>query len=487
MSVITLLHGSRALSDFRVSNLLNKITPHHPNVQGIQSRFVHYVWSDEALSAHDLELLNGLLAYGEAHQSNAFDEVTLTVVPRIGTISPWASKATDIAHNAGLTHIRRIERGIEYGLALGKGLLGGQKSLSDNDLAAIAADMHDRMTESWFAGEYDGHELFQELPNQPLQTVPLLQQGKAALIEANTELGLALSEDEMDYLADAYQKVQRNPTDVELMMFAQANSEHCRHKIFNADFIIDGETQPMSLFKMIRNTHQLHPEGDVVAYDDNAAVMQGAVVQRFYPDAQGVYRANEALTHTLMKVETHNHPTAIEPFAGAATGSGGEIRDEGATGQGSKPKSGLTGFTVSHLHLPDAPRSWEQKYGKPEHTASPLQIMLAGPIGGAAFNNEFGRPNLTGYFRTFEQVVGDEVYGYHKPIMIAGGMGNIDAAHVGKRDLPEGALLIQLGGPGMKIGLGGGAASSMNAGANSAKLDFDAVQRGNPEIQRRAQ
>ncbi len=487
MSVITLLHGSRALSDFRVSNLLNKITPHHSNVQGIQSRFVHYVWSDEALSAHDLELLNGLLAYGEAHQSNAFDEVTLTVVPRIGTISPWASKATDIAHNAGLTHIRRIERGIEYGLVLGKGLLGGQKSLSDNDLAAIATDMHDRMTESWFAGEYDGHELFQELPNQPLQTVPLLQQGKAALLEANTELGLALSEDEMDYLADAYQKVQRDPTDVELMMFAQANSEHCRHKIFNADFIIDGETQPLSLFKMIRNTHQLHPEGDVVAYDDNAAVMQGAVVQRFYPDAQGVYRANEALTHTLMKVETHNHPTAIEPFAGAATGSGGEIRDEGATGQGSKPKSGLTGFTVSHLHLPDAPRPWEQKYGKPEHTASPLQIMLAGPIGGAAFNNEFGRPNLTGYFRTFEQVVGDEVYGYHKPIMIAGGMGNIDAAHVGKRDLPEGALLIQLGGPGMKIGLGGGAASSMNAGANSAKLDFDSVQRGNPEIQRRAQ
>ncbi len=487
MSVITLLHGSRALSGFRVSNLLGKIAPQFPQIEAIQSRFVHYVWSDAALSEDDLRILHGLLAYGEADQSNAFDEVSLTVVPRIGTISPWASKATDIAHNAGLTHIRRIERGIEYGLVLAKSLLGGQKTLSADELAAVAQSMHDRMTESWFAGEYDGHELFLELPNQPLNTIALLAQGQSALAEANVALGLALSDDEMDYLVDAYQKIQRDPTDVELMMFAQANSEHCRHKIFNADFIIDGEPQPMSLFKMIRNTHQRHPEGDVVAYDDNAAVMQGAVIERFYPDTSGVYRANSALTHTLMKVETHNHPTAIEPFAGAATGSGGEIRDEGATGQGSKPKSGLTGFTVSHLHLPDAPRPWEQTYGKPEHTASPLQIMLAGPIGGAAFNNEFGRPNLTGYFRTFEQQVDDEVYGYHKPIMIAGGMGSIDANHVGKRDLPEGALLIQLGGPGMKIGLGGGAASSMNAGANSAKLDFDSVQRGNPEIQRRAQ
>ena len=265
MSVITLLHGSRALSDFRVSNLLNKITSHHPNVQGVQSRFVHYVWSDATLSEQDLAILNGLLAYGEEHQSNTFDEVTMTVVPRIGTISPWASKATDIAHNAGLTHIRRIERGIEYGLVLNKGLLGGKKSLSEDDLAQIAAEMHDRMTESWFVGEYDGHELFLELPNQPLQTIPLLKNGKSALAEANIELGLALSDDEMDYLVDAYQKAQRDPTDVELMMFAQANSEHCRHKIFNADFIIDGEAQPMSLFKMIRNTRQLHSEGDVVA------------------------------------------------------------------------------------------------------------------------------------------------------------------------------------------------------------------------------
>ena len=486
MSVITVLHGSRALSEFRVSRLLNKIAS-SADVQAVQSRFVHYVWSNEALSAHDLELLNGLLAYGETHIANAFDAVSLTVVPRIGTISPWASKATDIAHNAGLTHIRRIERGIEYGLVLQKGLLGGVKSLSAEALAQVAAQMHDRMTESWFVGEYDGHALFQDLPSQPLQTIALLTDGRDALVKANIALGLALSDDEIDYLRDAYLKLQRDPTDVELMMFAQANSEHCRHKIFNADFIIDGQTQPMSLFQMIRNTHQLHPEGDVVAYDDNAAVMQGATVERFYPNAAGVYSANVALTHTLMKVETHNHPTAIAPFSGAATGSGGEIRDEGATGQGSKPKSGLTGFTVSNLHLPDAPRAWEINYGKPERIASALDIMLEGPIGGAAFNNEFGRPNLTGYFRTFEQSVGETVYGYHKPIMIAGGMGSIDAQHVGKKGLPEGALLIQLGGPGMKIGLGGGAASSMGAGTNTADLDFDSVQRGNPEIQRRAQ
>ena len=317
--------------------------------------------------------------------------------------------------------------------------------------------------------------------------MPVLAQGKTALEQANTDLGLALSDDEVDYLLDAYLTLKRDPTDVELMMFAQANSEHCRHKIFNADFIIDGEEQPIGLFKMIRNTHQLNPAGDVVAYDDNAAVMAGATVQRFYPDANGVYRSNESLTHTLMKVETHNHPTAIAPFSGAATGSGGEIRDEGATGQGSKPKVGLTGFTVSNLNLPDAPRAWEVAYGKPDRIVSALDVMLEGPIGGAAFNNEFGRANLAGYFRTFEQPIGDVTYGYHKPIMIAGGIGNIDDSHIGKKDLPEGALLIQLGGPGMKIGLGGGAASSMGAGSNSAALDFDSVQRGNPEIQRRAQ
>lgn len=502
MSVITVLHGSRALSEFRVARLLARVAQlgagaaegalgfDFSGLTGVQSRFVHYVWSNEALSAQDLAVLSGLLSYGESTADSTGVQsfaVDVTVVPRIGTISPWASKATDIAHNAGLSHVRRIERGIEFGLELKSGWLSKTPVWSAEQLAVVAGLMHDRMTESWFAGAFDGQALFQDLPSQPLLTVPLLAQGRGAVVQANVDLGLALSEDEVDYLCAAYQKLERDPTDVELMMFAQANSEHCRHKIFNADFVIDGVPQDLGLFKMIRNTHQLHPAGDVVAYDDNAAVMQGAQTARFFPDADGVYRAHSALTHTLMKVETHNHPTAIAPFAGAATGSGGEIRDEGATGQGSKPKSGLTGFTVSHLHLPDAPRAWEVPFGKPERIASALDIMIEGPIGGAAFNNEFGRPNLTGYFRTFEQAVGDVVYGYHKPIMIAGGMGNIDAQHVGKKDLPEGALLIQLGGPGMKIGLGGGAASSMGAGTNTADLDFDSVQRGNPEIQRRAQ
>ena len=490
MSVITLLHGSRALSDFRVSRLLARFAPLNLDIVGVQSRFVHYIWSAEPLSARDLEVLNGLLAYGEAGIDATVARVDLTVVPRLGTISPWASKATDIAHNAGLTNVRRIERGIEYGLVMKSGVLGsplGAKNLSDVTWQQASALMHDRMTESVFKGAFDGVALFNDLVSQPLQTIAVLADGKSALEKANVALGLALSDDEVDYLLDAYLTLNRDPTDVELMMFAQANSEHCRHKIFNADFIIDGVEQPMGLFKMIRNTHQLNPAGDIVAYDDNAAVMAGDVTQRFYPDAGGVYRANETLTHTLMKVETHNHPTAIAPFSGAATGSGGEIRDEGATGQGSKPKVGLTGFTVSNLHLPDAPRAWEINHGKPERIVSALDIMLEGPIGGAAFNNEFGRANLAGYFRTFEQPVGDVVYGYHKPIMIAGGIGSIDDMHIGKKDIPEGALLIQLGGPGMKIGLGGGAASSMGAGSNSAALDFDSVQRGNPEIQRRAQ
>ncbi|TDR28866.1 phosphoribosylformylglycinamidine synthase [Hydromonas duriensis] len=489
MSAITLLRGSRALSDFRVSRLLERFAPLNPNIVGVQSRYVHYIWSSEPLSTSERQVLNSLLTYGEETSSSsdsATADIDLTVVPRMGTISPWASKATDIAHNTGLSNIRRIERGIEYSLILKSGLLNTKK-LSQDDIQPLSEVMHDRMTESVFIGAFDGAALFKDLPSQPLLTIPLLTQGKAALVQANNELGLALSDDEVDYLLDAYQKLQRDPTDVELMMFAQANSEHCRHKIFNADFIIDGQAQPLGLFKMIRNTHQLNPAGDVVAYDDNAAVMAGDVVQRFYPDADGIYRSNEALTHTLMKVETHNHPTAIAPFSGAATGSGGEIRDEGATGQGSKPKVGLTGFTVSNLHLPDAPRAWEVNYGKPERIVSALDVMLEGPIGGAAFNNEFGRANLAGYFRSFEQPIAGVTYGYHKPIMIAGGIGNIDAQHIGKKDLPEGALLIQLGGPGMKIGLGGGAASSMGAGSNSAALDFDSVQRGNPEIQRRAQ
>ena len=483
MSVITILHGSRALSDFRVSRLLAKFANDFPQVTDVHSRFVHYIWSNEALTTVELKTVQSLLTYGEEGHDSTIKHVDLTVVPRIGTISPWASKATDIAHNTGLTNIRRIERGIEYGLVTKHGLFSSTKV----DIDAIAALMHDRMTESVFAGQIDGEALFNDLPSQPLSTIAVLASGKAALEQANVDLGLALSDDEVDYLLDAYLNLKRDPTDVELMMFAQANSEHCRHKIFNADFIIDGEAQPISLFKMIRNTHQLHPEGDVVAYDDNAAVMQGDVTQRLFPDADGIYRKHEQMTHTLMKVETHNHPTAIAPFSGAATGSGGEIRDEGATGQGSKPKVGLTGFTISHLNLPDAPRAWETDASKPDRIVSALDIMLEGPIGGAAFNNEFGRANLNGYFRSFEQVIAGVRYGYHKPIMIAGGIGSIDDQHIGKKDIPEGALLIQLGGPGMKIGLGGGAASSMGAGSNTAALDFDSVQRGNPEIQRRAQ
>ncbi|MBW8901559.1 MAG: phosphoribosylformylglycinamidine synthase, partial [Massilia sp.] len=368
--------------------------------------------------------------------------------------------------------------------------------------------LHDRMTETVLRSADQAQALFTELESRPLDQVDVLGQGRAALVEANATMGLALAEDEIDYLFDAFSKVQRNPTDVELMMFAQANSEHCRHKIFNAEWTIDGVKQDRSLFQMIKNTHQLQPKGTVVAYSDNSAIMEGAEALRFFPQADTqTYAPVTQLTHTLMKVETHNHPTAISPFPGASTGAGGEIRDEGATGRGAKPKAGLTGFTVSNLYLPDAVQPWENAanvnsadkagadgvYGKPERIASPLQIMVDGPLGGAAFNNEFGRPNLGGYFRTYEQNVGptaingNTVFGYHKPIMIAGGIGNISAAHTHKDEIPVGSLLLQLGGPGMRIGLAGAAASSMATGTNTADLDFDSVQRGNPEMERRAQ
>jgi phosphoribosylformylglycinamidine synthase len=354
----------------------------------------------------------------------------------------------------------------------------------------------------------DASGLFRELAAKPLESIDVMGGGRQALVQANSDLGLALSEDEIDYLLNAFNQAKRNPTDVELMMFAQANSEHCRHKIFNADWTIDGKPEDKSLFSMIRNTHQLNPKGTVVAYSDNSSVIEGATVSRFYPRGAkegNVYEASEELTHILMKVETHNHPTAISPFPGASTGAGGEIRDEGSTGRGARPKAGLTGFTVSNLMITHAVQSWENArdvtqpvserdprsqagiYGKPDRIASALQIMIDGPLGGAAFNNEFGRPNLGGYFRTYEQNVGGTVQGYHKPIMIAGGMGNISAGHTKKNDLPVGSLLIQLGGPGMRIGMGGGAASSMATGTNTAELDFDSVQRGNPEMERRAQ
>lgn len=482
MSVVLPLRGVTALSDFRVEKLLQKAAALGLPEVKLKSEFWYFVGSEKALDAATVEKLQALLAAQSVEQTPKAREGLhlFLVTPRLGTISPWASKATNIAENCGLAGIERIERGMAVWL---------EGALTDEQKQQWAALLHDRMTESVLPDFQTASKLFHHLESETFSTVDVLGGGKEALVKANTETGLALSADEIDYLVENYQALQRNPSDVELMMFAQANSEHCRHKIFNADFILNGEKQPKSLFGMIRDTHNAHPEGTVVAYKDNSSVIEGAKIERFYPDAaenQG-YRFHEEDTHIIMKVETHNHPTAIAPFAGAATGAGGEIRDEGATGKGSRPKAGLTGFTVSNLNIPGLKQPWEQDYGKPEHISSPLDIMIEGPIGGAAFNNEFGRPNLLGYFRTFEEKFDGQVRGYHKPIMIAGGLGSIQAQQTHKDEIPEGALLIQLGGPGMLIGLGGGAASSMNTGTNDAFLDFNSVQRGNPEIERRAQ
>ncbi|VWB73319.1 phosphoribosylformylglycinamidine synthase [Burkholderia arboris] len=506
--------GASALSDFRQTRLLDTLRQIDANIVAVRGQFLHFVNAAEPLAADDSARIDALMHYGEPFQPAGEKGTTETfvVLPRFGTVSPWASKATDIAQHCGLTHVRRIERGVEFTVTLKSGLLGGKKALSDDARAAVVDALHDRMTESVVAARDDAKHLFDELPAKSLETVDVLGVGRGALERANVELGLALADDEIDYLVDAFRKLERNPTDVELMMFAQANSEHCRHKIFNAQWTIDGEAQDMSLFAMIRNTEKLNPQGTIVAYSDNSSIMVGAEAERWFPRNAGAagepgerYGRHTELTHTLMKVETHNHPTAISPFPGAATGAGGEIRDEGATGRGARPKAGLTGFTVSNLDLPDARQSWENArdaaqpvgernpndahgpYGRPDRIASPLQIMIDGPLGGAAFNNEFGRPNLGGYFRVYEQNVGGKVHGYHKPIMIAGGLGNIADQHTHKHDVPAGSLLIQIGGPGMRIGMGGGAASSMATGANTAELDFDSVQRGNPEIERRAQ
>lgn len=493
-----ILPGSNALSAFRAKRLLSALQEIDPGIVDVSARYLHFIEGGDALSNEQLSSLSTLLTYGDPFAgSEKGDEYV--VVPRIGTISPWSSKATDIVHNCGLNAVKRVERGISYWIQRQE----DASAISENDRLKLMDCLHDRMTEMVMVHRDDARALFRELEAKPLESVDILSGGKDALVKANGELGLALSDDEIDYLFDAFTKEGRNPTDVELMMFAQANSEHCRHKIFNADWTIDGQDQSSSLFAMIRNTHEKHPGKTIVAYKDNSSIIEGKTVMRFYPQSGSgdyVYRPNEELAHILMKVETHNHPTAISPFPGAATGSGGEIRDEGATGRGAKPKAGLTGFTVSNLQLPDALRNWENAtdvtgkekgnsgiYGKPDRIASPLQIMIDGPIGGAAFNNEFGRPNLVGYFRTYEQNIGNKVFGYHKPIMIAGGIGSISDIHTTKRALPVGTLLIQLGGPGMRIGMGGGAASSMATGANTADLDFDSVQRGNPEMQRRAQ
>ena len=475
MADILKLRGAAAFSSSRLGRLRESLRKVIPSLSALNAEHWYFVELDAELNAAELERLKDLLGIPEALPASPAGELIL-VTPRLGTISPWSSKATDIARQCGFTSIRRIERGTAYSV-------NGESLVR----AEVAASLHDRMTESVLDSLDAAAMLFRHVAPQPLTTVDILGGGHTALEQANVDLGLALSDDEIDYLIDNFTRLQRNPTDVELMMFAQANSEHCRHKIFNASWTIDGEDQSHSLFGMIRESHKAHPEGTVVAYSDNAAVIEGATIKRFYPDGEGRYDWREEAMHILAKVETHNHPTAISPFPGAATGSGGEIRDEGATGRGSKPKAGLCGFSVSDLRIPGHAQPWESGYGKPDRIASALDIMIEGPIGAAAFNNEFGRPNLAGYFRTFEQEVAGEVRGYHKPIMIAGGVGNISARDSFKIEFSAGTLLIQLGGPGMLIGLGGGAASSMTTGSNSADLDFASVQRGNPEIQRRAQ
>jgi phosphoribosylformylglycinamidine synthase len=461
------LRGPRAASEFRLAKLAAALQKIDPAVRAVAAQFWHFVELERPLPSAERAVLDRLLAYGEPAQPAA--GAVHLVVPRLGTISPWSSKATDIARNCGLAAVKRIERGTAFYV--------------DSSRPELAALLHDRMTETVLGSFEAAAKLFEHVAPRPLASVPV-----KALKEANARLGLALSEDEIEYLERAYAALGRDPTDAELTMFAQANSEHCRHKIFNAEWIVDGERMPQSLFSMIRHTHAAHPQGTVVAYADNAAVMEGREVQRFFPGADGAYARRSSTVHTVMKVETHNHPTAISPFPGASTGAGGEIRDEGATGRGAKPKAGLVGYSVSHLRIPGHEQQWEANPpGKPGRIVSALDIMLEGPIGAASFNNEFGRPNLCGYFRTFEAEVNGVFRGYHKPIMLAGGLGNIDASHAAKAVFPAGTLLIQLGGPGLLIGMGGGAASSMGAGANVADLDFDSVQRGNAEMQRRAQ
>jgi len=474
--------GTSALSEHRLNQLLNQLKQTDASITAVSARFVHFVEIEKALKTEETAMLERLLSYGYATPSIDVQGQHFLVVPRPGTISPWSSKATEIAERCGLTSVLRIERAIEY-------IVAGE--LSADAKQSIGHLIHDRMTQTIFENE-DGLDLFVHHEPKPLLSVSIIEQGREALVVANTELGLALSADEIDYLTTSFTELGRNPTDVELMMFAQANSEHCRHKIFNASWTIDGEEQAKSLFGMIRNTADKNPEGILSAYSDNASVAEGSKADVFIRNPQtGEYAYVEEDAHLLMKVETHNHPTAISPHPGAATGSGGEIRDEGATGRGSATKAGLTGFTVSHLKIPGFEQPWETDNGKPERISSALDIMLEGPIGGAAFNNEFGRPNIAGYFRSYEQAeeTGKEnqYRGYHKPIMIAGGMGNIRPMLVDKHKIPAGSLIIILGGPAMLIGLGGSAASSQTSGESAAELDFASVQRENPEMERRCQ
>ncbi|MEH6517305.1 MAG: phosphoribosylformylglycinamidine synthase [Halioglobus sp.] len=481
-----ILPGAPALSAFRLQKLTQKLIAIDSGVRVLHTRFVHFAACDGDIDGERRNILDSLLEYRPASAETDHERgELLLVVPRPGTISPWSSKATDIAHNCGLVEIKRLERGVAYYLAF-------DRPPSDQVRDAVAAAIHDRMTESVLPDLEAAAALFEEAAPAPVSAVDVLSGGREELVAANQSLGLALADDEIDYLVSSFTDLGRNPSDIELMMFAQANSEHCRHKIFNASWTIDGQEQDHSLFKMIRNTHAQGGEGVLSAYSDNAAVVEGHTAGRFYPDPESAeYNFSQEPIHLLMKVETHNHPTAIAPFPGAGTGSGGEIRDEGAVGRGSKPKVGLSGFSVSNLNIPGFEQPWETVYGKPERIVSALDIMIEGPVGGAAFNNEFGRPNLCGYFRSYEAEIqgltGSEVRGYHKPIMIAGGYGNIRAEHVEKGDFGAGAKLIVLGGPAMLIGLGGGAASSMASGSSHEDLDFASVQRQNPEMERRCQ
>ncbi|MEC8208448.1 MAG: phosphoribosylformylglycinamidine synthase, partial [Pseudomonadota bacterium] len=477
-----ILRGAPALSDFRVQKILARCQQAQLPVTDVYAEFMHFADLTAELSADEQTKLEKLLTYGPTIAEHSPAGTLILVTPRPGTISPWASKATDIAHNCGLSQVHRVERGIAYYV---------EGNLSAEQTAEVAALLHDRMTEATHTDMADAAKLFRHDEPRPMSSVDILGGGREALAKANVEQGFALADDEIDYLVENFQKLGRNPNDIELFMFAQANSEHCRHKIFNADWTIDGIEQPKSLFKMIKNTYEQHPENVLSAYKDNAAVMKGSVAGRFFPNSEGEYAYHQENIEILMKVETHNHPTAIAPFSGASTGSGGEIRDEGATGRGSKPKAGLVGFTVSNLRIPGYEQPWETDFGKPGRIVNALDIMTEGPLGGAAFNNEFGRPNLLGYFRTYEEKVsshnGEEVRGYHKPIMLAGGLGNIRSEHVQKGEIPVGAKLIALGGPAMNIGLGGGAASSMTSGQSNEDLDFASVQRENPEMERRCQ
>ncbi len=474
--------GGPATSDFRLAKLLEQLRAREPAIRGLTAHFTHLVDLAGSLGVEQERVLRALLTYGPRYAATGTPlGQLLLVVPRPGTTSPWSTKATEIARVCGLGPVVRIERGIEF-------RLDAQALLLPARLRELAALLHDRMTEAVLLEGEDAGRLFAHPAPRPLRSVP---RDADSLARANREMGLALSDDEVEYLASSFARLGRDPTDVELMMFAQANSEHCRHKIFNATFVIDGVEQPKSLFSMIRNTHALAPQGVLSAYRDNASVIEGSTAIRYFPDpSTGVYGGQREAVDILMKVETHNHPTAISPFAGAATGSGGEIRDEGATGKGAKPKAGRVGFSVSNLRIPGFTQPWEEDHGKPERIVTALDIMLEGPLGAAAFNNEFGRPCINGYFRSFElaeDATGRRVRGYHKPIMIAGGLGNIRRDHVEKDDCPVGGHIVILGGPAMLIGLGGGAASSMDSGASSADLDFASVQRGNPEMQRRAQ